>query len=149
MSNTSTDNNNNADFNIDVDRKTRALTPLYAKAREKMRETAVGEPPNVSFTLTTEQAIKEVLKGAKEEINRLRESLIKSNPEVFGQLREFENDSPEVQVKKIDENIIVPFLKQVQQNDPTFEQFKLAYHSNDPEKFDELLADLKRKGLMD
>lgn len=62
----SSSNNNN--YQADVELKTRALNMLYTKAREKMKETAVGEPPNVSFTLTTEQALKEVIKEAKEQL---------------------------------------------------------------------------------
>lgn len=81
-------------------------------------------------------------------IKRLQESLIKSNSEVFDQMLEYENEPPAGQLKKIDENIIVPFLKGAQQNDPTIEIFKRAYHPNNPEVFDELLAELRKKSLI-
>ena len=82
-------------------------------------------------------------------INGLKDS----NPQLYQALnkcrRTAGNNNPKLFAQKIDEDIIAPFLKEVQKVDPDFVRFKQEYyHSTNPEKFDKLLMELKDKGLM-
>lgn len=158
----SSSNNNN--YQADVELKTRALNMLYTKAREKMKETAVGEPPNVSFTLTTEQALKEVIKEAKEQLKNGKVQVQEGLDRMIAR----ENDTHNLSVpqhwkilvasssqedllqlnKEVDESM-ASFLKRVRQSDPIFERFKQEHHAKDPERFDSILKELTQKGLMD
>ncbi len=139
---TTTNNNNDND-----DDRVKRLNVLYARAREKMKETAVGDPPG-QLSMSTKQALEEIKREDLEKAKHTLDKLIESNPEVFSQLRQYEGN-PSLMAKKIDQDIIVPFLKQEQsRDDENFERFKEAYHPNDPERFDALLAELRKKGFL-
>ena len=83
---------------------------------------------------TTRQALDDMITTEEDDDNR-------------AVLQHWKKDlSPAQIVNEIDISI-ASYLKEVQKTDPRFYWFKQKNHPDDPEKFDALLQDLKRKGL--
>lgn len=100
--------------------------------------------------LTTQDAIKELARKDFEHYQSLLDDLIaEENDDGKNRavLLRWKTLPP---AKVVDEISIAlaNYLKKVQQTDPRFYWFKLENHTNDPETFDQILAELKLKGLM-
>jgi hypothetical protein len=76
-----TNNNNNTTTKSDrdiIEERVKALDFLYARARQRIREKG--------GMLTTQQAIEEIMKEAKQEYKEALEDVIESDPEAFAEL---------------------------------------------------------------
>jgi hypothetical protein len=122
--------------------KTAALSELYERAREHIRAKHGME--------TTEQALEAMLKEAIEEARKGLDELIatETNDHNRKVLEEWKKLPPEQIANEMD-IAIADYLKKVQKTDPDFTLFKLENHKDNPAEFEDLLRELKKKGLMD
>ncbi len=121
--------------------RVKALSDLYARAREKIR--AAGGMK------TSKQAIKEIIHENRQNCRQALEEMIAAEEDEGNRavLHYWKNLPPRQIVNEID-IAIASYLKRVQRTDPDFVLFKNEHHRKNPAEFDALLQDLKRKGLM-
>ena len=99
---------------------------------------------------TTKQALQEIMHEAHQNYQQALEEMIaaEEDDENRAVLQHWKNNLSLAQIVGEIDISIANYLKGVQQTDPDFVFFKYEHHRKNPEEFDALLQDLKRKGLM-
>jgi hypothetical protein len=160
MSSNSSSGNNNSNDNDD-DEKVKALALLHARARQKIREHG--------GLLTTNQAIEMIRKEDREKYVKAIDELAEFEP-FWAQYRDkpMPDDEMQKHLRRYDEAIAFEIKQARMQyvgrgdlglsyyrsakdliSDEMFERmFKEEHYPNNPQEFDELVADLKKKGLL-
>jgi hypothetical protein len=130
------------DQKLSNEERVKVLSDLYARAREKIRQAGGMK--------TTRQAMDEIMQEAHQKYRQALDEMIATEEDEDNRavLQRWKKDLSPAQVLNEIDISIAWYLKEVQKTDPSFYWFKLENHPDDPQKFDELLQDLKMKGLM-
>jgi hypothetical protein len=141
MSDNNNSNNNNQHPLAEPDKRLAALSEVFARARDRIR--------SCGGLMTTQQAIRELVQEDEQNYRQALEQMIAEEEDEDNRavLEQWRNLSTEHVIHEID-IAVASYLKRVQQTDPDFIFLKYEHHRSNPADFDNMLLQLKQKGLM-